>query len=153
MCIGCLNASKAQLISQKKDFVELVTIIALLDDCERFIREFFSAINMSCLQVYHSALHFTPRRTALWNLYKHKRLSLSNSNNCIEETWSPCMRIIDGHSDWVRSVAFSRNGTRIVSGSDDNTLQLWDAMSGAHLHTLNGHSSLVWSVAFSPDGT
>jgi WD40 repeat protein len=108
---------------------------------------------MSCLQVYHSALHFTPRQTALWNLYKHKRLSLGNSNICIEETWSPCVRIIDGHSNQVRSVAFSPNGTRIVSGSDDNTLRLWDAVSGTHLNTLNGHSSWVWSVAFSPDGT
>ena len=40
-----------------------------------------------------------------------------------------------------------------MSGSDDKTLRLWDAVSGAHLNTLNGHSNLVMAVAFSPDGT
>ena len=63
------------------------------------------------------------------------------------------MRIIDGHSNAVLSVAFSLDGTQIVSGSDDETLRLWDAVSGAHLNTLNGHSNSVRSVAFSPDGT
>jgi WD40 repeat protein len=54
----------------------------------------------------------------------------------------------------VKSVAFSPNGTRIVSGSDDNTLRLWDARSGQPIGApLLGHESWVLSVAFSPDGT
>ncbi|WP_353259134.1 WD40 repeat domain-containing protein, partial [Prochlorothrix hollandica] len=32
-----------------------------------------------------------------------------------------------GHPNWVRSVAFSPDGERIVSGSDDGTLRLWHA--------------------------
>jgi WD40 repeat protein len=39
-----------------------------------------------------------------------------------------------------------------VSGSYDETIRLWDAVTGAVLQTLEGHSSLVLSVAFSPDG-
>ena len=31
------------------------------------------------------------------------------------------------HSDWVRSVAFSPDGSTIVSGSDDKTIKVWDA--------------------------
>jgi WD40 repeat protein len=73
--------------------------------------------------------------------------------NAADDTWNLCIRTMDGHSNSVSSVAFSLDGTRIVSGSDDDTLRLWDAVSDAHLNTLKGHTDCVFSVAFSPDGT
>ena len=33
------------------------------------------------------------------------------------------------HSDWIRSVAFNNDGTKIVSGSDDQTIKVWDAVN------------------------
>ncbi len=54
----------------------------------------------------------------------------------------------------VTSVAFSPDGTRIASGSDDNTVRLWDADTGQPVgQPLTGHTDAVRSVAFSPDGT
>jgi hypothetical protein len=50
------------------------------------------------------------------------------------------------------SAAFSPDGQRIVTGSEDNTAKVWDAASGSELLTLKGHGIGVWSVAFSPDG-
>jgi WD40 repeat protein len=40
----------------------------------------------------------------------------------------------------------------VVSGSDDEIVRLWDAVTGAPLQTLKGHSGWVTPVAFSPDG-
>ena len=41
----------------------------------------------------------------------------------------------------------------IVSCSDDRTIRLWDAISGALLKTIEGHTHFVRSVVFSPNGT
>ncbi|KAG9090934.1 hypothetical protein FS749_000189 [Ceratobasidium sp. UAMH 11750] len=50
------------------------------------------------------------------------------------------------------SVAFSSDGRRVVSGSADQTLRIWDAQTGgALLRPLHGHSDSVLSVAFSSD--
>ena len=55
------------------------------------------------------------------------------------------------HSLGIRSAAFSRDGTRLVSGSQDKTVKLWDAATGRLLRTFEGHSDAVTSVVFSPD--
>jgi len=57
-----------------------------------------------------------------------------------------------GHAGGVTSVAFSPDGRRIVSGSDDKTLKVWDVSTGQETFTLKGHAEAVTSVAFSPDG-
>ena len=41
---------------------------------------------------------------------------------------------------------------RIVSGSDDNTIKVWDLESGRLLHSLIGHTSRVNAVALTADG-
>ncbi len=57
-----------------------------------------------------------------------------------------------GHSSIVKSVAFSPDGRTALSGSNDNTLKLWDVATGQELRTFTGHSGEVKSLAFSPDG-
>ncbi|MEH2421798.1 MAG: serine/threonine-protein kinase [Nostoc sp.] len=59
---------------------------------------------------------------------------------------------LKGHSSDVNSVAFSPDGKTLASGSDDQTIKLWNLASGQEIHTLEGHSNWIWTVAFSPDG-
>ena len=52
----------------------------------------------------------------------------------------------------ILSVAFSKDGSKIFSGSQFKFVQVWDASTGAALQQLNGPNEMVNSVAFSHDG-
>lgn len=58
----------------------------------------------------------------------------------------------NGHSSLVLAVDWSPDGRRIVSGSFDNTAQVWDALTGKHALIYRGHSDRVNKVKWSPDG-
>ncbi|MBD2695217.1 CHAT domain-containing protein [Anabaena catenula] len=57
-----------------------------------------------------------------------------------------------GHSDWIRSLAFSPDSKTILSSSNDKTVRLWDVETGQLLHLLTSHRDRVKGVGISPDG-
>jgi hypothetical protein len=63
------------------------------------------------------------------------------------------IRTFSGHTDYVNSVAFSPDGTQVLTGSGDSAARLWNASTGTEIRTFSGHTGGVYSVAFSPDGT
>lgn len=55
--------------------------------------------------------------------------------------------LFNGHTDRVNSVAFSPDGKRIVSGSNDDTIRVWDAVAGDVVAELfDGHTFWVQST-------
>ena len=56
-----------------------------------------------------------------------------------------------GHTAGVQSVCVSPDGKRILSGSDDGTLRLWDIQTGAQLRLFEGHTSYVNRSVFLRD--
>jgi hypothetical protein len=58
---------------------------------------------------------------------------------------------LKGHTHFITGVAFSPDGLRLATGSEDHTARVWDARTGERLVECKGHTGIVWSVAFSPD--
>jgi len=57
--------------------------------------------------------------------------------------------VLSGHTGFVGSLAFSLDGTLLVSGSYDDTVKLWDVQTGGVVKTFYGHAGLVLSVSIS----
>ncbi len=53
----------------------------------------------------------------------------------------------------TRTCFLKGHGSKIVSGSGDKTIKVWDVSTGACLRTLQGHTDYVFSVCVSPDGS
>lgn len=59
--------------------------------------------------------------------------------------------VLRGHADWVQSLAFAPDGTRMASAGNDRTVRIWDIGAGAPIATL-AHTHAVTAVAYAPDG-
>lgn len=56
------------------------------------------------------------------------------------------MRVISGHTGWVRSVSVDPTNSWFATGSNDKTIKIWDLASGALKLTLHGHILSVREV-------
>ena len=68
----------------------------------------------------------------------------------LSQSWEPVLHVIR-HRSQVHSVAFSPDGGRLASGSDE-IVRIWNTATGELEHELEGHRERVQSVAFSHNG-
>lgn len=59
---------------------------------------------------------------------------------------------LEWHTAPVNALAFTPDGARLATGSDDSTIKLWDTINWQDLLTLDGHSAPVTALVFTPDG-
>lgn len=62
------------------------------------------------------------------------------------------LRIFEGHDRLVSSVAFSHDGTTVLSGSSNGSILMWDAITGEILGQFLGHTGRVKYIEYSSDG-
>ena len=65
--------------------------------------------------------------------------------------FNPCLRILQEHTERVHGVSITFDGKYAVSGSNDNSLKLWDLQSGECLKTIRPHIDYLKSLDATPD--
>ncbi|KAL7948846.1 quinon protein alcohol dehydrogenase-like superfamily [Trichoderma barbatum] len=127
-------------------------ILSLVQDARRFAFRNKWMIESAPLQVYVSALIFSPLQSKIRKIYKDDEPSWVNLKPTVETGWDACLQVLEGHRGFVNSVVFSPNSQLLASASNDRTIRVWDTNSGACLQTLHGHNDTISSVTFSPNG-
>ncbi|KAL4744666.1 WD40-repeat-containing domain protein [Aspergillus terricola var. indicus] len=128
-------------------------LVQRVQDACRFMRYHRLALESSPLQVYYSALIFSPIQSTTRKCFQKEKLDLILSEPTMEDNWNPCLhQMLEGHSKTVFSISWSPDGSLLASGSFDNTVRIWDPATGQCTLTLQGHSKYVWSISWSPDG-
>jgi WD40 repeat protein len=86
---------------------------------------------------------------------EHSACTVFAKRFAVDEPYDPlpsCRGVFEGHASMVYSVALSTDGRRVVSGSADATVRIWDSETGECLQVLQGHTDSVFSVKLSLDG-
>ncbi|CCA75727.1 hypothetical protein PIIN_09717 [Serendipita indica DSM 11827] len=125
-----------------------------ITEIRRFIMAFSVPIQDSAPHIYISALPFIPKRSKIRLEALDKYMNTLKVTQGLDEMYPGLPRTLRGHILPVTALAFSSDGSRFTSGSEDTTIQLWDAETGQPLgEPLRGHEGSVMAVAFSPDGS
>ena len=126
--------------------------IKLIRDAHRFIMYHEGAIEKSPLQVYASALLFSPVCSLIRVLFKEEELKWIIIKPAIRDKWSARLQTLEDHRGQVSSVAFSHDSARLASASWDSTVKIWDASSGDCLQTLEIGKAL-FNISFDTTGS
>lgn len=126
-------------------------LAALIQDACRFALYNKWAIENAPLQLYASALIFSPTGSITRQVFAKEEPDWITTKPIMEQQWDSCLQTIEGHPARLYNVVFSHDGSKVLSTATDHTVRIWDRASGKCLLTLEGHTDLVGSVAFSHD--
>ena len=105
-------------------------------------------------QLLGRLLHFNlPAIQAMLEVAKHWKAApwLRPLTSCLTPPGRGLLRTLNGHSSSVNAVAVTADGKRAISGSNDNTIKVWDLATGNVIASFTGESPIA-SCVIAPDG-
>jgi WD40 repeat protein len=124
--VNAWDAATGHLVLTLDKLVGRVTCVAFSADCRR--------LAAATLEAEHDI--------RLWDV----------SAAALGEPASVFTDRLHGHKREVTALAFSADGERLASASEEGTVKLWDVRSGHRALTLRADPDVATAVAFSPDG-
>ena len=146
LCVRLL--ARLQALAKSSDSV----VAKFLHDAVRFVLRFVLILAKAPLQIYSSALLFSPESSVVRKVFIEQVPQAVRVISGRDVEWDACRSVLEGHSREVRAVVFSPDGHLVASASNDSTVRVWETATGHCRSVLEGHSGWVSAVVFSPDG-
>ena len=148
-CVKCLTLSQCLL---KPTNIQCHNLQLLTDGGCQCLQMNSACIQKHSIEIYEFALVLIPKISLIHNIYatgirQISRVTLGLFNLC------SLRELYIQNGSIVTSVAFSLNGSQVVSGLDDKTVQIWNVTMGEVDDGLKGHRDEVTSTVFSWDGS
>src|ERR1700722_9548723 len=106
---------------------------AVVFDAIAYLRNCGQAVRLSALHTYYSALPLSPKTVNLFKQYANKVPGIPSIMSS-HPTWlAATVRVLEGHAFCATNVAFSPDGKKLASASDDKTLRLWNVENGKQI--------------------
>ena len=151
-----INEQTLYKLSNKEDFLKSLPNkrIQFPDRLDHQNRKLMiTKARMSAMLVQKLLINYTTTGSPI-DIIKFATSILSRLRRRPKNLSETCVATLEGHSYFVRSVAFHPTAPVLATGSGDSTVKLWrlspDNSSATCVATLEGHSSSVFSVAFHP---
>ncbi|PSN61266.1 WD40 repeat-like protein [Corynespora cassiicola Philippines] len=142
-----------RLVVKLRSLVELSSNVAsFLYDAYRFVLRFASILTDAPLQIYSSALLFSPKTSPVRQVYTGKVPLTAEMIHGMDTDWENCLSVLHSRTEWRKKLAFSPDGQLLASQYKESAVGLWETMTGCCRDILIGHSVAIEAITFSPDG-
>lgn len=124
-----------------------------MEDAQRFILEFRSILETTPLQIYISALVFSPNSSIIKRLFSYEIPSWIEGLPIVDETWPASLQTLEGHSTEIHQIEVSSDGQLLASaGQNDKTIRVWNTYTGGLIGMLNCPETRNRAMIFSAKG-
>ncbi|KAL2834663.1 WD40-repeat-containing domain protein [Aspergillus pseudoustus] len=127
-------------------------LLLALQDATHFVDYHRHMIEETPLQVYTSAVIFSPTASRVRLLFESQISPWIQGRPLMEADWRLHLHAINLRNDSGQCVAMFPDGEFLATGRQDGAIEVWDLKKRTVEHIFSGHEDFVVSVAISPDG-
>ncbi|KAL7963009.1 hypothetical protein V8C34DRAFT_268946 [Trichoderma compactum] len=125
----------------------------LLQDSNRFILSFRPAIQEAPLQIYNSALVFSPTNSIIWKTFEPDCQAFIKQMPQVDSDWSTCVQTLEpGESVYAFASLILLSNKKLITGRYQGDVKIWDLKTASCLYELGIPAEKMHELLICPNG-